>query len=181
MVWYKSTKGTMNCSLKVCRKSRIRSLPGGWIEFFSKLVYSWLELQICQVMYTVQVVTEALTFSEPELMLLADGCLAAKVSPRCVKRLVNVFKVLKLIWSRQDYLAKKTGPSQPVRDAAVWMLAMSASTSKSLRNFMREVFIWIEQNRSTSKPSLYGRLNFLQTLSASDDKKQFDNDKEDNH
>jgi hypothetical protein len=117
-------------------------------------------------------------FAGIEVTMLAQACVVAQVSPRCAKQLVNVYKVLKLIWNRQDEISmmgRRVRRDQRVRDAGVWMLAMSASTSQPLRSFMREVFLWIEQNRSTNELSLYALLNSLPSHS-SDDKKHFDKD-----
>ena len=65
---------------------------------------------------------------------------AADMTPRSVKRLVNVFKILKIIWHHQ------TEPDEDLKKACVWLLAICASKSNAVRRRMRQIFENIENS-----------------------------------
>ena len=50
---------------------------------------------------SINLPSEAIQFETEEYAAISASCSALAVSPRTMKRLVNVFKLLKIIWYRQ--------------------------------------------------------------------------------
>ncbi len=50
----------------------------------------------------VAIPTKKLKFTRKELQSLKEACVLSGVSPRSGRRLVNVFKLMKIIWYRRD-------------------------------------------------------------------------------
>jgi hypothetical protein len=83
-----------------------------------------------------------LRFSKEEFVMVENACLLANVTtPRTVKRLVNVVKILKIIWHQQD-----TEPPEELKKVAVLVLAMCASKVKSVLREMRVIFETMEKS-----------------------------------
>mmetsp|Transcript_27114 Transcript_27114/g.45937 ORF Transcript_27114/g.45937 Transcript_27114/m.45937 type:complete len:1130 (-) Transcript_27114:1998-5387(-) len=95
----------------------------------------------------VAIPTEELDFTWEELQLLKDACVLSGVGPRAGKRLVNVFKLMKIIWYRrdQDQTPVVDTPFE-LRNACVLILALCAS--KRVRLGMCKVLAKVEQTRS---------------------------------
>ena len=83
-----------------------------------------------------------------EYNMLRDACSKAGVNPRRIRRLVHVFKLLKLIWHQQKLTQEAPGPD--LKRACVIVLAMCASKSNTLLRGMRAIFDKIEN--SMDKP-----------------------------
>eukprot|EP00984_Skeletonema_dohrnii_P031895 scaffold25004_cov144-Skeletonema_dohrnii-CCMP3373.AAC.4 len=99
----------------------------------------------------VAIPTEELDFTWEELEMLEDACLLSGVGPRSARRLVNVFKLMKVIWYRrdQDQTPDVDTPFElRMKKACVLILALCASKSKSLRLGMCKVLAKVEQTRS---------------------------------
>lgn len=82
-----------------------------------------------------------LKFTKSEVRLLAEACLVVKVSPRSAKRVVNVFKVMKIIWEKRG-----RKPDSDETDACLVILALCASKIKAIRLGMCRVFSKLERN-----------------------------------
>lgn len=79
--------------------------------------------------------SQVLTFDEAELKLLKDICTYVGVSPRSGKRLVNVFKLLKIIWHyRHDEEL-----SREIKSATLLLLVLSAQFPKTMRYLIKEL------------------------------------------
>jgi len=99
----------------------------------------------------VAIPTEELDFTWEELEMLEDACVLSCVGPRAGKRLVNVFKLMKIIWYRrdQDQTPVVDTPFElRMKDACVLILALCASNSKRVRLGMCEVLAKVEQTQS---------------------------------
>eukprot|EP00984_Skeletonema_dohrnii_P009097 scaffold3440_cov204-Skeletonema_dohrnii-CCMP3373.AAC.1 len=99
----------------------------------------------------VAIPTEELDFTWEELEMLEDACVLSRVSPRAGKRLVNVFKLMKIIWYRrdQDQTPDVDTPFElRMKEACVLILALCASNSKRVRLEMCKVLTKVEQTRS---------------------------------
>ncbi len=88
-----------------------------------------------------------LDFTWEELQLLKDACLLSGVSPRASRRLVNVFKTMKIIWYRRDEKPpdEETPYELKMKEACVCILALCASNSKQ---GMCEVLAKVEKIQS---------------------------------
>jgi len=73
---------------------------------------------------------QVLQFTPSDHALLARCCAELELSPRSLKRLVNVCKLLKIIWYRS---ARHTEPVDSARQAVVLLLALSARYADILR------------------------------------------------
>ncbi len=75
-------------------------------------------------------------FERDELELLEACCNAVVMSPRAAKRIVNVFKLLKIIWERRGL---ESGPKKAVKQAMLLMLALAARHPDVVRQLLREL------------------------------------------
>jgi hypothetical protein len=75
-------------------------------------------------------------FLEHEPDLLADCCNKVIVSPRATKRLINVFKLLKIIWNRRNL---GHGPPDEVKRVILMLLTLSARHPEVLRVLLRDL------------------------------------------
>ncbi|MEM7024341.1 MAG: P-loop NTPase fold protein, partial [Pseudomonadota bacterium] len=77
--------------------------------------------------------TETKKFSSQDHALISACCAAFEVSPRTMKRLVNVFKLLKIIWYRQGL---DDGPPEPVKKAMLALLVIAARYPEPMRQLL---------------------------------------------
>jgi hypothetical protein len=77
--------------------------------------------------------TETIYFSEDEHQIITECCSVFNVSPRTMKRLVNVFKLLKIIWYR-DKLGN--GPAEDVKKTMLAMLVLAAKYPEPMRELL---------------------------------------------
>jgi len=102
--------------------------------------------------------TEELDFTWEELELVEGVCVFSGVIPRSAKRLVNVFKLMKIIWHRREHT-----PETSMKHACLMILALCASNSKRVQNDMCKVLAKIEQ--TTSRPADCGNLkDFIENV-----------------
>jgi len=73
-----------------------------------------------------------LEFDEAELELIKDTALAVVISPRATKRLVNVMKLIKIIW----YRTGQDDQSPDVKKAVIFFLALSARYAEIMRRVL---------------------------------------------
>ena len=78
--------------------------------------------------------TEVIKFSNEEHRLISISCSFIELSPRAMKRLVNVFKLMKIIWYRQG-LPK--GPDEEVKRAVFALLVLAARYPEVTRQLLR--------------------------------------------
>jgi len=77
--------------------------------------------------------TRVLQFSLDDHELISGCCAAFEVSPRTMKRLVNVFKLLKIIWYRQGL---DDGPERDVKRAMLALLVIAARFPEAMRQLL---------------------------------------------
>jgi hypothetical protein len=80
--------------------------------------------------------TRALEFDPEEYVAISAACRAVPVSPRTMKRLVNVFKLLKIIWYRQGL---ESGPMIDVKRTMLSILALCSAYPEVLRKLLSEM------------------------------------------
>ncbi|KAK1745512.1 hypothetical protein QTG54_003436 [Skeletonema marinoi] len=113
------------------------------------LLPGYINVDIDKETPMVAITTEELDFTWEELEMLQDACVLSGVGPRAGKRLVNVFKLMKIIWYRRDQTPDVDTPFElRMKEACVLILALYASSSKSLRLGMCKVLAKVEQTRS---------------------------------
>jgi len=76
---------------------------------------------------------KALYFSKDEHQIITQCCSVFDVSPRTMKRLVNVFKLLKIIWYR-DKLGE--GPEEDIKRTMLALLVIAARYPEPMRELL---------------------------------------------
>jgi predicted KAP-like P-loop ATPase len=80
--------------------------------------------------------TEVIQFDSAEYAAISAACSALAVSPRAMKRLVNVFKLLKIIWYRQGL---DKGPHIDVKQVILSTLALCSRYPEVLRKLLADM------------------------------------------
>ena len=83
--------------------------------------------------------SQIIKFTDEEFRTLKYCCQQVELSPRTAKRLINIYKILKIIWFRLQQ-QKKYKVSQDVKKTIIACLSLS----ERYPNFMRNVFAEIE-------------------------------------
>ena len=78
---------------------------------------------------------KVLEFDEAEVALIQNCALITAISPRATKRLVNVMKLIKIIW----YRTGEDDISEEVKKAVVFFLALSARCALIMRRVLLEM------------------------------------------
>ncbi len=76
-----------------------------------------------------------LAFDETELVLIQNGALAVGIGPRATKRLVNVMKLIKIIW----YRTGRDDISDEIKKTVVFFLTLSARYAVIMRRVLLEM------------------------------------------
>jgi hypothetical protein len=80
--------------------------------------------------------TETVEFTEDDYRLISASCAEFEVSPRTMKRLVNVLKLLKIIWYRRGL---DDGPPGDVKKTMLAVLAVAARYPEVMRHLLHVV------------------------------------------
>jgi hypothetical protein len=99
--------------------------------------------------------TQVQQFDEKELSLMTACCNAASVSPRTGRRLVNVFKLMKIIWYHRGLHRE---PTHAVKGVMLFLLALSSAQPV----IMRQVLHFLEEHYRKGDPTQ----NFVEVLLA---------------
>jgi hypothetical protein len=90
----------------------------------------------------IELPAAVIQFKQEDLEDLAVCCQKIMLTPRSIKRLVNVFKLMKIFWFRAD---KDAGIAERDRPRAVKQAAMSLlALSSAYPEVMREVFVHLD-------------------------------------
>jgi len=92
-------------------------------------------------------------FSIEEAKMLKEACKAFKLTPRAMKRTINIFKLLKCIWGMRAFNGKAKDFINLKRDTLLFLVLIS---SEMTRNGIQKVFVAMEEN--------YSKPNGVQTL-----------------
>ena len=90
--------------------------------------------------------TDTVKFTPDDHKAISDCCAAIEVSPRAMKRLVNVYKLLKIIWYRQGL---KDGPGKSVQQAMLSLLALGARHPDVMRQVLSDMEIRYARGQDT--------------------------------
>ncbi len=80
--------------------------------------------------------TKTLRFSIDDHKLISECCASFEVSPRTMKRLVNVFKLLKIIWYREGM---DEGPEYDIKQAMLALLVIAARFPEPMRQLLHDM------------------------------------------
>lgn len=100
---------------------------------------------------SITVSPKAIQFDPEEYAAITESCSALAVSPRTMKRLVNVFKLLKLIWYRQGL---DDGPFIDIKKAMLAILALCSRYPEVLRKLLAEMEVFYRDSSNNLKQPL---------------------------
>jgi predicted KAP-like P-loop ATPase len=117
---------------------------------------------------TIAQVTE---FDEAEFKILVDCCKQVDITPRTAKRLINIYKILQIIWTTRSQ--KSPLPSEQEKRVVMSFLALSGRYPTFMRNLFEEIDVLLEeqsleesQECNADNPHIQKTLNELTTLIA---------------
>jgi len=84
----------------------------------------------------VPLTRKVLHFSREEFDIVRECCAAVELSPRSVKRVVNVYKLLKIVWYRG---ARYEEPKADCKRALVMLLALAARHPEAMRDVLDDL------------------------------------------
>ena len=101
----------------------------------------------------LETIAQTIEFEKSEFDLLVDCCKHVDITPRTAKRLINIYKILQIIWSTRNQ--KK--PPQPLptdTDKRIVMsfLALSGRYPTYMRNLFEEIDVMFEETISDESP-----------------------------
>jgi len=109
----------------------------------------------------IELPAAVIQFKQEDLEDLAACCQKIALTPRTIKRLINVFKLMKIFWFRADKNAGITERDRPrpVKQAAMSLLALSSAYPE----VMREVFVHLETlyRQGQEQTELFTALNTI--------------------
>ena len=101
----------------------------------------------------LETMAQTIEFEKSKFDLLVDCCKHVDITPRTAKRLINIYKILQIIWSTRNQ--KK--PPQPLptdTDKRIVMsfLALSGRYPTYMRNLFEEIDVMFEETISDESP-----------------------------
>jgi WD40 repeat protein/predicted KAP-like P-loop ATPase len=127
-----------------------------------------------EVPKTHDTISEVLKFSRSEFELLTNCCKNVDLSPRTAKRLINIYKTLKIVWSQYPSEGL-TEPEVETKHAVIAFLVLSGRYPDHVRTLFEEIDIQFEElvNPGNDNPTLTWQLSdLLHTLQ----QQEFDHD-----
>ncbi len=92
---------------------------------------------------TIAQVTE---FDQAEFQILVDCCKQVDITPRTAKRLINIYKILQIIWStRNQQSPPQPLPSEQDKRSVMSFLALSGRYPTFMRNLFEEIDVLLEE------------------------------------
>ncbi|WP_212663508.1 P-loop NTPase fold protein [Acaryochloris marina] len=118
-------------------------------------------------------------FDEEELKLLVDCCKYVDITPRTGKRLINIYKILQIIWKKRHKEKDHDLPSDQTKRIVMSFLALSGRYPDFMRNLFDEIDMLLEKETFAStngeiliNPSIHLSLSeTLETLAPTSDSK----------
>ena len=107
---------------------------------------------------SMSVSPQTIQFDAEEYAAITESCSALAVSPRTMKRLVNVFKLLKLIWYRQGL---EEGPFIEIKKAMLAILALCSRYPEVLRKLLAEMEAYYRDSSNEMEDLKRGLRDFL--------------------
>ena len=86
-----------------------------------------------------------------ELRVLTKVCDAAMLTPRCIKRITNSYKILNYMWT----LMNQTYKSEEICSGCLTLLCLSASSTVKIQNDLKKSFGWLERGLKKKENSFW--------------------------
>ncbi|WP_271254606.1 P-loop NTPase fold protein [Pseudanabaena sp. Chao 1811] len=103
----------------------------------------------------LETIAQTIEFEESEFQLLVNCCKHVDITPRTAKRLINIYKIIQIIWSTRS---KKTSTvltdedKRNKRIVTMSFLALSGRYPTYMRNLFEEIDVHFEENVKERAP-----------------------------
>jgi predicted nucleic acid-binding Zn-ribbon protein len=95
----------------------------------------------------LETIAQTIEFEEPEFQLLVNCCKHVDITPRTAKRLINIYKILQIIWSTRSQKGANS-PTDTDKRIAMSFLALSGRYPTYMRNLFEEIDVLFEETIS---------------------------------
>ncbi|NMF57285.1 P-loop NTPase fold protein [Pseudanabaena yagii] len=92
----------------------------------------------------LETIAQTIEFEESEFQLLVNCCKHVDITPRTAKRLINIYKILQIIWSTRSQKGAKAPTDQDKR-IVMSFLALSGRYPTYMRNLFEEIDLLFEE------------------------------------
>ncbi|WP_434685068.1 P-loop NTPase fold protein [Pseudanabaena minima] len=99
----------------------------------------------------LETIAQTIEFEESEFQLLVKCCKHVDITPRTAKRLINIYKILQIIWSTRSQKGADTPTDQDKR-IVMSFLALSGRYPTYMRNLFEEIDVMFEETISDEPP-----------------------------
>jgi len=99
----------------------------------------------------LETIAQTIEFEESEFQLLVNCCKHVDITPRTAKRLINIYKILQIIWSTRSQKGAKS-PTDTDKRIAMSFLALSGRYPTYMRNLFEEIDVLFEETISDESP-----------------------------
>jgi WD40 repeat protein/predicted KAP-like P-loop ATPase len=99
----------------------------------------------------LETIAQTIEFEEEEFKLLVNCCKHVDITPRTAKRLINIYKILQIIWSTRSQKGAKS-PTDTDKRIAMSFLALSGRYPTYMRNLFEEIDVLFEETISDESP-----------------------------
>ncbi len=99
----------------------------------------------------LETIAQTIEFEESEFQLLVNCCKHVDITPRTAKRLINIYKILQIIWSTRSQKGAKS-PTDTDKRIVMSFLALSGRYPTYMRNLFEEIDVMFEETISDESP-----------------------------
>ena len=99
----------------------------------------------------LETIAQTIEFEESEFQLLVNCCKHVDITPRTAKRLINIYKILQIIWSTRSQKGAKS-PTDSDKRIVMSFLALSGRYPTYMRNLFEEIDVLFEETISDESP-----------------------------
>ncbi|OYQ61808.1 hypothetical protein B9G53_25545 [Pseudanabaena sp. SR411] len=99
----------------------------------------------------LETIAQTIEFEESEFQLLVNCCKHVDITPRTAKRLINIYKILQIIWSTRSQKGAKS-PTDTDKRIVMSFLALSGRYPNYMRNLFEEIDVMFEETISDESP-----------------------------
>lgn len=99
----------------------------------------------------LETIAQTIEFEESEFQLLVNCCKHVDITPRTAKRLINIYKILQIIWATRSQKTSKT-PTDDDKRIVMSFLALSGRYPTYMRNLFEEIDVLFEETVQEGKP-----------------------------
>jgi|GEM_PF-1091328 len=95
--------------------------------------------------------TKTIEFEKTDFDLVVNCCKHVDITPRTAKRLINIYKILQIIWATRSQKTSKT-PTDDDKRIVMSFLALSGRYPEYMRNLFEEIDVLFEETVEEGKP-----------------------------